>query len=95
MFVFIQLFTFFKVCCSICLQGLLGSAITNDLDKIGFYKNNKISGTVWKGLMGGAFLVGEVDQETEKYSGRHVTYLYPDLKTTVCAKYQGKLRWQI
>ncbi len=41
-------------------------------------------------LQGGAFLVGPVDDETEEFSGRNVFYLYPDLKSAICGRFDSK-----
>ena len=54
-----------------------------------FYCNDSISGTVWQFLAGGAILVGQVDRETELFSGRDVIYIYPDLFTTIIGRYDN------
>ena len=54
-----------------------------------FYRNDSISGTVWQFLAGGAILVGQVDRETELFSGRDVIYIYPDLFTAIIGRYDN------
>ena len=59
------------------------------LQRLAFYCNDSISGTVWQFLAGGAILVGQVDRETELFSGRDVIYIYPDLFTTIIGRYDN------
>ena len=50
-----------------------------NLVQVTYYKKDKPFGVAWRRLIGGAFLVGTLDQETEEFSGNSVIYLYPDL----------------
>ena len=59
------------------------------LQRVAFYCNDSISGTVWQFLAGGAILVGQVDRETELFSGREVIYIYPDLFTAISGRYDN------
>ena len=59
------------------------------LQRVAFYCNDSISGTVWQFLAGGAILVGQVDRETELFSGRDVIYIYPDLFTAIIGRYDN------
>uniref|UniRef100_A0A0K2UHP2 SET domain-containing protein n=3 Tax=Lepeophtheirus salmonis TaxID=72036 RepID=A0A0K2UHP2_LEPSM len=44
-----------------------------------FYRGIR-RGFCWKGLFGGGFLVGNVDEETGEFSGPDLAYIYPDFK---------------
>ena len=59
------------------------------LKQVTYYKNNIPQGIAWKGLIGGAFLVGTLDSYTEEFSGRDVIYLYPDLINGIQGRFEG------
>ena len=75
-----------------CHQGSRPACPKLDLDlgRIAFYSNNRISGIAWKCLIGGGFIVGSLDPGTERFTGSHVTYIYPDRQTTLCGKFESK-----
>jgi histone-lysine N-methyltransferase SETD7 len=52
-----------------------------------FYANDQISSIVWQCLIGGAFLVGKVDPETDTFCGKEIIYLYPDLTTAIFGRF--------
>ena len=58
-----------------------------NLRRVAYYCNDQIIGKVWQCLMGGAYLVGTVDSETEKINGKDVIYVYPDLQTAIQGRF--------
>ena len=61
---------------------------TDNLRLVAYYSSGKAVGTAWLGLIGGGYLVGPLDQDS-KVSGDHCIYIYPDLKTAICGKFDG------
>ena len=59
------------------------------LQRVAFYCNDQISGVVWQFLVGGALMVGQIDPETELFSGKDVIYIYPDLYTALIGRYDN------
>lgn len=60
----------------------------DNLRLVAFYHSDRAEGVAWIGLIGGAFLVGPLDQEG-KISGEECIYIYPDLKTVLCGRFKG------
>ena len=49
------------------------------LIQVAYYKNDRPVGKAWRQLVGGSFLVGELDEESGEFTGKNIIYLYPDL----------------
>lgn len=63
----------------------------DNLRTVAFYDSGDIVGRVWKGLIGGAFLFGPVDDDGE-IDGEDCLFIYPDLATAICgAFHRGEL----
>ena len=75
------------------LKGLINKfslIVRNSWIRLGYFINKRTSLINALTLQGGAFLVGPVDDETEEFSGRNVLYLYPDLKSAICGRFDSK-----
>ena len=79
-------------------MGKVGHVKTNDanfrggLVSVTFYLNNKPFGMAWRGLVGGAYLVGHLDQDSETLTDRSGHFLYPDLTTVIAGRFaDGRL----
>ncbi len=46
-------------------------------------------GFCWKGLFGGGFLCGFVDEEGS-FSGKDIAYIYPDFKTVLRGEFKDE-----
>ena len=57
------------------------------LQRIAFYCNDSIIQVV-ECLIGGAYLIGKADPETEMINAKDAIYVYPDLQTAI----QGRFR---
>ena len=53
---------------------------------IGRFENGIPIGICWRGLIGGAWLYGKVD-EIGEFSGDKIAYIYPDLKTALVGRF--------
>ena len=62
----------------------LGKLFDKDrnIQHIGWYSNGKLSGTVWKFLVGGGCIVGDVDVMGNMI-GTNIAYLFPDNQTAL------------
>lgn len=47
--------------------------------QVAFYESDRPIGIAWRQLIGGSFLVGELDKESGEFTGKNIIYLYPDL----------------
>ncbi len=45
--------------------------------------------------LGGAYLVGPVDDVTDEFCGKNVIYLYPDLKTAIAGRFDSKFYYYL
>jgi hypothetical protein len=69
--------------------GLSFKARSDSLQSIAFYENGLIgAGAMWKGLIGGAYLVGNVDDDGEMF-GDDCVFIYPDLRTAISGNFRG------
>jgi len=57
---------------------------------VGEFRNGKPKGICWKGLIGGGWLYGEVD-ELGEFSGDNIAYIYQDLNTALLGNFQKGL----
>ncbi len=60
----------------------------DNLKMVAFFRHGEARGTAWKGLLGGAFLVGPLDAE-EAISGEQAIYVYPDIRTVIVGRFEG------
>ena len=60
--------------------------ITPGLSFIGRFVDGIPTGICWRGLIGGAWLYGEVD-ELGEFTGDQIAYIYPDLKTSLLGRF--------
>ena len=58
-----------------------GSALSrsDNLLLVAFFLSGKPVGRAWKGLTGGAYLVGALEEKKDVISGKDCVYIYPDL----------------
>ena len=56
------------------------------LSFIGRFEDGIPTGICWRGLVGGAWLYGEVD-EIGEFTGDQIAYIYPDLRTCLLGKF--------
>ncbi len=52
------------------------------LELFGRYHLGRLSGVCWKGLLGGGYIVGKVDERGE-FSGDEISFLYPDFRSAI------------
>ena len=57
------------------------------LSFVGNYRDGRPSGRVWRGLIGGAWLHGEVDVDGE-LTGDRIAYVYPDFRTAFVGRFE-------
>ena len=63
------------------------------LSFVGNYKDGVATGYCWKGLLGGAWVVGYVDENGD-LTGDNIAYVYPDFKTAFVGKFEkGIMVW--
>ena len=62
------------------------SFVTPTLSFVGRFKNGIPSGYCWRGLIGGAWLYGLVDNNGE-FTGDEIAYIYPDLKAVLLGRF--------
>ena len=62
------------------------SFLTNNLSFVGRFINGVPSGYCWRGLIGGAWLYGLVDDIGE-FTGDEIAYIYPDIKTVLLGRF--------
>ena len=55
--------------------------------QVGFYEKDRPIGIVWRQLVGGSFLVGELDDESGEFTGKDILYLYPDLLSGIKGRF--------
>ena len=60
--------------------------ITPGLSFIGRFEDGIPIGICWRGLIGGAWLYGEVD-ELGEFTGDQIAYIYPDLNTSLLGRF--------
>eukprot|EP00095_Tigriopus_kingsejongensis_P003382 maker-scaffold153_size302544-snap-gene-2.26 protein:Tk03382 transcript:maker-scaffold153_size302544-snap-gene-2.26-mRNA-1 annotation:"hypothetical protein BRAFLDRAFT_120570" len=60
------------------------------LSFVGYYSNGKPTGLAWRGLVGGSWIHGEVDDNGE-FTGDNVAYIYPDFKTSFLGSFHRGL----
>ncbi len=60
----------------------------HQLSFIGWYEDGSATGWAWRGLVGGAWLGGEVDKEGT-FTGEGLTYVYPDILTALQGKFEN------
>ena len=53
---------------------------------VGYFEGGLPSGLCWRGLIGGSWLVGTVDQRGE-FTGDDVAYVYGDMRTAFVGKF--------
>ena len=63
-----------------------GSLISPGLSFVGRFENGIPTGVCWRGLIGGAWLYGIVDDIGE-FTGDEIAYIYPDLNTALFGKF--------
>ena len=71
------MFREFKGCKEPSYSGL--QDVVSNLIQVGYYENDIPVGIAWRRLIGGSYLVGTLDKETEEFSGKNILYLYPDM----------------
>ncbi len=54
---------------------------------VGHFRDGRPVGRVWRGLPGGTWVTGRVDQEGE-LTGEDVAFVYQDLKTAVVGRFK-------
>ena len=62
------------------------SNIEPGLSFVGRIEDGIPVGVCWRGLIGGAWLYGEVD-EIGEFTGDEIAYIYPDLKTALIGRF--------
>ena len=60
--------------------------LESGLSFIGRFEDGIPTGICWRGLIGGAWLYGEVD-EIGEFTGDQIAYIYPDLKTSFLGRF--------
>ena len=60
--------------------------LESGLSFIGRFEDGIPTGVCWRGLIGGAWLYGEVD-EIGEFTGDQIAYIYPDLKTSFLGRF--------
>ena len=65
-----------------------GRMIEPGLSFIGRFEDGKPTGICWRGLIGGAWLYGKVD-EIGEFTGDQIAYIYPDLRTCLLGKFRN------
>ena len=58
-----------------------------ELLQVSYYQNDIPIGISWRQLIGGSYMVGELDKESEEFSGRNILYLYPDLTSGIRGRF--------
>ena len=67
-------------------ESLCASNIDPILSFIGYFEAGIPSGICWRGLIGGAWLYGQVDANGD-FTGSDIAYIYPDMKTAIIGKF--------
>ena len=62
------------------------SYVEPGLSFVGRIEDGTPVGVCWRGLIGGAWLYGEVD-EVGEFTGDEIAYIYPDLKTALIGRF--------
>jgi hypothetical protein len=62
------------------------SLLEPGLSFVGRFEDGIPTGICWRGLIGGAWLYGKVDDFGE-FTGDEIAYIYPDLKTSLLGKF--------
>ena len=57
------------------------------LSFVGRFRNGVPHGYCWKGLIGGAWLYGLVDEKGQ-FTGNEIAYIYPDLQTVLLGTFK-------
>ena len=68
-------------------KGLCTQRLNHELSFIAVFKDGVPSGYCWKGLLGGAWVVGYADENGE-LTGDDIAYIYPDFKTAFVGKFE-------
>ena len=61
--------------------------VYKELLQVSYYQNDRPIGISWRQLVGGSYMVGELDKESEEFSGRNILYLYPDLTSGIIGRF--------
>ncbi len=64
-----------------------GELLSGELAFVGHYGDGRPEGYVWRGLKGGAWVHGKVNEEGE-LTGENIAYVYPDLRTALIGKFK-------
>ena len=64
--------------------------LSSDLSFFGKFEAGIPTGYCWKGLLGGAWIIGKVDSKGE-FTGDDIAYVYPDLETALVGTFKNGL----
>ena len=65
-----------------------GKIFNQELSFVGHMADGIPSGYCWKGLLGGAWIHGKVNEQGE-FTGNDIAYVYPDFKTALVGKFEN------